>query len=274
MNERDDMNLTPEERQLQDALRGLGDVRPDADFQARLRREFVSGEIETARDTEGRSGKHPVGKIIRWSFAAVPALAAAVIALVMLAGPGPRWEVRALSGEGIVKVDGTEVDAADADRLAELLKPGSRLTVPLGVQVELVYDDVVVFGIMDDSDVTIPSEIPGEGETLVATVVIGELLTKTGPGFPGTRLELVSPEGRTEITGTTLAINSGVGYTCVCVLEGIASVGRDRAHCDKVPGGMRKVMFSDGQEPMFVVIEPNHKEHLVAFEARNRDTFQ
>jgi hypothetical protein len=264
MSGRDDMNLTPEERQLQDALRDLQDVRPDADFQARLRREFASGQIETPVDTPKVRGK-----VIRWPFAAVPVLAAAVIALVMLASPGPRWEVHTLSGEGVIQVDGTEVDAADADRLAELVKPGSRLKVPQGVQVELVYDDVLVFGIMDDSDVTIPVEEPGSGETLVATVVIGELLTKTGPGFPGTHLEFLSPEGRAEIVGTTLAINSGVGYTCVCVLEGAASVGRDPSHCNKIPGGMRKVMFADGREPLFIAIESTHQEHLVAFEARN-----
>ena len=71
MNERDDMNLTPEERQIQDAIRGLGDVRADADFQARLRRDFISGDIAAAGPAVPQSGK-----VARWSWFAAPALAA------------------------------------------------------------------------------------------------------------------------------------------------------------------------------------------------------
>ena len=44
MSERNDMNLTPEELRLQQAVRGLGEVRPDDSFRDRLRAELMVSE--------------------------------------------------------------------------------------------------------------------------------------------------------------------------------------------------------------------------------------
>ena len=81
-------------------------------------------------------------------------------------------------------------------------------------------------------------------------------------------------EGRTEITGTAVAVLKMPELTCVCVLEGTASIGRDADHLDAVPAGMRKVMFADGRPPLVVAIEPSHAERLRAFVARNAATFE
>ncbi len=266
MNERDDMNLTPAERQIQDAIRGLGDVRADADFQARLRREFVSGEIAAAEPAVQLPNK-----AARWSWFAAPLLAAAALALFMLWGGGPDWSVRSVRGDGTIQVAGQPVAAGDTDRIADLIVPGVRIVVPDGVELELALGDVMVLGIIRDSDVTIPAEPVGGDAALVAHVGHGELLVKTGPSFPGETLQLVTAEGLTELVGTTIAINKGDGFTCVCVLEGTARIGKDRDHFDEVSAGSRKVMFADGREPMIVPIEPGHQRDLREFEARNQD---
>jgi len=275
MSERKEMNLTPEERALQDAIRDLGEVRPDADFQARLRQSFISGDIDAAGpELVAAAPVAAKAKVIRWPWLAVPALAAAVLALFMLWGGGTTWSVHAIRGQGIIKVDGLPVASSDADRLNELVRPGSRLVVPAGVELELVYGNVFVLALIQDTEAVIPTAPNGGSEPVVATVDHGEFLIRTGPGFPGETLHLVTTEGLTEIVGTIVAINKGEGFTCVCVLEGTARIGRDRAHLTAISAGNRKVMFADGREPMLTPNEPAHEKDMKEFEARNESIFK
>jgi ferric-dicitrate binding protein FerR (iron transport regulator) len=279
MSERNDMNLTPEELRLQEAVRGLGEVRPDDAFRERLRAEFVSGEIENQENAEGEAPAEdnivPLdrgGNRNRLWVAAIPVLAA-ILAFVFFMGGDPGWELKSVTGTGTIAIDGQTVDAADFDAVADLIEPGARIVVPATAELELILGDVMVFGIIRDSDVTIPAAKSGDGATFTANVTHGELLVKTGPGFPGEHLLITTSEGRIELTGTTIAVNKGDGFTCVCVLEGTALIGKDQADLEEVGAGYRKVMFASDEPSMIVDIEPGHEKDLTDFEARNEEAF-
>jgi len=281
MSERQDMNLTPEERRLQEAVRGLGEVRPDDAFRERLRREFISGEIDI--DAGRNVGETAPDNIVpldrggnrrRLWIAAIPAALAAIFAFLLLSGGDPSWTLKSVTGTGTIQVNGQPVDAADFAGLETLVKPGARFVVPATAELELILGEVMVLGIIRDSDVTIPTR-PGENRTIhTATVTNGELLVKTGPAFPGAELLILTSEGRIELTGTTIAVNKGDGFTCVCVLEGTARIGKDVADLEEVSAGYRKVMFADGSPSIIVDIEPGHEKDLSDFESRNREAFE
>ena len=270
MSERQDMNLTPEERGLQEAIRGLGEVRADDAFRERLRREFISGDIAA---TDNVVPLDRGGNRRRLWAVAVPALAA-IFAFLLLSGGGPSWTLESVTGTGIIQVDGQSVDAADFAGLEDLIKPGARFVVPATAELELRLGKVMVFGIIRDSDVTIPIEPDDDATTFTATVTVGELLVKTGPAFEGEELLILTSEGRIELTGTTIAVNKGDGFTCVCVLEGTAKIGKDKADLEEVSAGYRKVMFADGSPSIIVDIEVGHERDLTDFETRNEDVFE
>jgi ferric-dicitrate binding protein FerR (iron transport regulator) len=146
--------------------------------------------------------------------------------------------------------------------------------LPKGNSLDLLLDDRLLLALDEGADVTVP--VPpehGAGIPLVSEVHHGELRIKTGPGFPGTELHILTSEGRTEIVGTVVSVYKGEDFTCVCVLEGTASIGADEARLEKIPQGMRKVMFGDGRPPLVTEIEPQHEAGLLEFEDRYRDFF-
>jgi hypothetical protein len=269
MSDRQDMNLTPEERRLQEAVRGLGEVRADEGFREGLRRAFVSGEIvpDNVVPQDRRGNRRRL-----WA-AAIPVLAA-IVYFLLLSGGQPSWRLKSVEGSGTIAVDGRPVDAADSAGLAALVRPGARFVVPETAELELVLGKVMVLGIIRDSDVTIPARKGGLEKFHTATVDHGELLVKTGPAFPGEKMLILTSEGRIELTGTTIAVNKGDGFTCVCVLEGTARIGEDPAALEEVPAGYRKVMFADGSPSIVVDILPDHEKDLKDFESRNRDAFE
>jgi len=279
MSERNDMNLTPEERRLQEAIRGLDEVRPDDAFRERLRAKFISRDMAGEIDVRDDGG--PIDNVVpldrggnrrRLWAAAVPVLAA-ILAFLLLTGGDPSWELKSVAGSGAILVNGQSVDATDVDRLAELIVPEARIVVPATAELELVLGDVMVFGIIRDSDVTLTTGPDRNHATLTSTVTNGELLVKTGPDFAGEHLLILTSEGRIELTGTTIAVNKGDGFTCVCVLEGTARIGKDTGDLEEVSAGYRKVMFADGSPSIIVDIEPGHEKDLTDFEARNKGAF-
>ena len=61
--------------------------------------------------------------------------------------------------------------------------------------------------------------------------------------------------------------------TCVCVLEGVARIGKHDDHMDEVTPGLRKIMFGDGRPAEIVPIEPGHEASLEQFVASTKDAF-
>lgn len=273
MSERDNMDLTPEELRIQEDLRGLGEVRADAAFQAKLREQFTSGDIDTSSGTAPAAEVVPMPKrSTRWAWVAVPALAA-VLAFVLLSGGGdPTWKMQDVRGTGTVTAEPFVIQADDREQVADFVEPGARLALSEGVELDIILDGVVVFGAVGPADFTLPED-DAEGPYVV-TVHEGEFRTVTGPKFEGRELLLLTTEGRVEITGTSVAVFKNPDVTCVCVLEGTAKIGKDQDHLDTVPAGMRKVMFADGRDPMIVPIEPGHGASLKVFDDDNADVFK
>jgi ferric-dicitrate binding protein FerR (iron transport regulator) len=93
----------------------------------------------------------------------------------------------------------------------------------------------------------------------------GEARILTGAGFPGHRLRLEVPGGTTLVTGTLLSVATDGTFVCVCVVEGIAWVGRTSENMEAIPPGMRKVMFTDTRPGVVLPIEPAHAAGLIQF---------
>ncbi len=279
MSERDNMNLTPEERRLQESIRDLGEVRADDAFVAKLREQFVSGEIVgSAETTDAEPATVSVlptrtrRSLRPWAMAALPAIAAVLI-FVIFGAQDPVWQLEDVRGTGTVTVNGRSVQATERAAVAALISPEARISVPEGVQLDVVLDGVLVVGVAGPADFTLPAN-PTEGPYVYqATIHDGEFRIKTGPKFAGREALLLTAEGRVEITGTTIAVYKNADLTCVCILEGTAMIGKDRDHLDAISAGMRKVMFADGREPLIIPIEPDHKDGLIEFEGYNDDTF-
>ena len=121
-------------------------------------------------------------------------------------------------------------------------------------------------GVVGPIDFTVPTEPDQEPYQYAVTVHRGEYRIKTGPDFEGREIVMTTTEGQVEIIGTTIAVFKNDDLTCVCVLEGTASIGKDDDHMDAVPAGMRKVMFADGREPLLIPIESAHEASLIDFE--------
>jgi len=288
MNERDNMNLTPEELRLQKSVRGLGEVRANDAFAEKLRQQFVSGEIEIATETTDPTDPTKTTettespKVVelpvrprrsRRYLVALPAIAA-LLAIVFLGGGDPVWKLEDVRGTGTVTINGQTAAAADHAAVAKMIAPEARISVPEGVQLDVVLDGVLVVGIAGPADFTLPANPEDEPYLYQATIHDGEFRIKTGPKFLGREVLLLTSEGRVEITGTTVAVFKDVDVTCVCILEGSAMIGKDRDHLDRISAGMRKVMFADGREPLIIPIEPGHKDGLLEFEGYNDDTFE
>lgn len=266
-------NSSEQERRIREAIRSTGEVRADEAFRARLKREFVEGTL--SEPAASRTDQRP-RRLPRWSWVLVPAAAAAAILLfvLFLPAPGPTWEFQAVRGEGQVEIDGQSLAVDDAVLLARALVAGGRIRVPEKISLDLRLDDRLVLELDEEADVTLPVPAPPKsGGPLVAEVHQGELRIKTGPGFPGEAMHILTPEGRTEIVGTVISVYRGEGYTCVCVLEGIALVGEDEARLEEVPEGMLKIMFDDGSEAIVTDIASSHEADLQEFSERYRELF-
>lgn len=266
------MNLTPEQERARDAVRSLGMVPADTAFRERLKQEFVSGDIARQQVLQLDTRPGLVGWLKR-IFLPLAAVAAAV-ALFIILTPGPSWQFRGITGQGLVAVNGVEVDATDVETLARLIKPGARIRVPEGVTLDLIAGDILLLEV-NGGEATVPQN-PGRGagKVLLSEVSIGELRFKTGPGFTGRRFSVRTPDGLVEVTGTVVSVVRMPDLTCVCVYEGQANIGRDAEHMDLIPAGQRKVMFSDGRPPMISPSMPEHIQGLEGFLERNLDAFE
>lgn len=267
------MKLTLEQDRVRDAVRSLGQVPANTAFRQRLKREFVSGDI--ARQQVLELDSQP--RFPRWLSRVFLPLAAAAVAVVMfiVLTPGPTWKFHGIAGQGLVAVNGVEVDASDVQTLSRLIRPGARITVPEGVALDLIAGDVLLLELDEGADATVPQN-PGRWlrEVMLSQVATGELRLKTGPGFPGHQFDVRTPEGLIEVTGTIVSVFRGPDLTCVCVFEGTARIGQDPETMEIIPAGQRKVMFLDRRSPMITEIMPEHEHGLEGFLERNQGVFE
>ena len=262
-------DLAGKDQRIREAIRSTGDVRADAAFRERLKREFGSGAISEPAVQPEESEAHGLP---RWAWLLVPAAVVILIVAVLLPKPEPTWSVY---GHGQVEIDGQTLSMDAPEVIARALNSGGHVVVADGSALHLRLDDRLILALTEGTDATVPGP-PGRGSVgpLIAEVRDGELRLKTGPGFPGSRLHILTAEGRTEITGTIVSVYKGGSYTCVCVLEGTALIGVDETSLDEIPEGMLKIMFDDGSPPIVTEIAEPHKAGLLEFSEQYRDAFE
>lgn len=261
---RDDL-LRPEEARAREAVRGLAPPRADAAFRQRLKHDFVAGRIG-----ERRALVLPVPWHRRplWRLAWVPATVALVVVSVWMTDRGSGWTVMAARGDGAVVVDGVTV-AGEA--LAGRLRPGARLAVPAGAEVDLASMSGMVVQVTEGTEFTLPAT-PGRWfrRQVTAAVHRGEIRVTTGPAFAGARLQVETPEAEIEVTGTTFAVICEPAGTCVCVHDGLVKVGARGGSMEPVTNGRRRFVFNDGRAPESAEIRPTEISRLGAFRDRGR----
>jgi hypothetical protein len=128
-------------RLAQEAVQALPEPRASAAFRARLREEFMAGAIQP-------KGAESRGRIVRGPWldrVSRPALAWAAVAAVVLVtvgirvgGSRPRWELAAVTGDGIAIVDRVPVPLGHRDQLEALLRPGVTIELPPTAQIEIM----------------------------------------------------------------------------------------------------------------------------------------
>lgn len=266
--------MTGDERRAQEAVRALARPVADPAFRARLKREFAESTIAPGlKPGTGSAMDAPGARVIRgpW-FAdrrtqAALAIAAAVLVVTAIAlnRPAP-WVVTGASGEGIAMVDGRPIPMNHEGELTAALRPGSRVRVPVGTELEITSPGSIVIQLVAGTDATIPAS-PGRwlGRKLRGEVRAGELRITTGPRFRGARLALSTPDAQVEVTGTTLAVICDPHGTCVCVLEGRVRVGAINApsrEMAEVERGHLRFVFNDGRDPVTEDMRPMEREKL------------
>lgn len=261
-----------DERKIKEAIRSTGDVRADASFRERLKEEFRSGNIaEVASRPDGAA----VRTWPRLAWLLVPAAAVVVLVALLVPRSATTWSVQAIRGEGQIEIDGQAISSGTPELVAAALRSGARIRVPEGLSVDVRLDDVMILEFAGGTDATVPAEPAGDsGNTVIGTVHDGELRIKTGPGFPGSELRVMTPESLTVIVGTIVSVYKGDGYTCVCVLEGTARVGIDDTDLEDVPHDHLKYFFEDGEEPILTDISEDHAADLLEFRDRHESVFE
>jgi ferric-dicitrate binding protein FerR (iron transport regulator) len=264
---------TEQERRVREAIRSSGELRADAAFRERLKREFSSGTIvePAAPREDSRTRSFP-----RWAWVLVPVAAVLLLfAYFLPRTPAPAWSIQAVYGEGSIEIDGQSVATGESERLATALLAGGHVRLPDEVGLDLRLDDRMILALDAGSDATLPApaELDAHG-VLIAEVHDGEAHIMTGPGFPGIEMHFLTAESRTQITGTIVSVYKDYGYTCVCVLEGTALVGPDETRLEEVGAGRLMIMFDDGSDPMVTDISSDHEADLLEFEERYKGIFE
>ena len=263
MNERDEGMKGTEEERVKRALQAAPCPQADAEFRARLREDFVSGAIEVRGTREKRErarrrvvafprGARP-SRTGMWAGAAVAA-AAALVLIVGYMNQGHRWWVTGARGEGTAMIDGAPVSMADREALDRAIKPGAEVLLPPGAEIDLCSNGVLAMQLTDEASLTIPPP-PHRwfNRRSEMHIRMGEVRFATGVRFPGAHLQIHTNEAAVEIVGTTFAVIAQKNGTCVCVLEGVAKVGRvlnqRGTDMQPVPGGHLRFVYRDEQRP-------------------------
>ncbi len=269
MNDGNRHDLTDAQRLARDAVRSLQRPAADADFRARLKREFVSGSLASDAEDE-RNGAGPAfrRRAFRPWMAWAPAAVAAVVLLMVFrfnSMPGP--VVTRVVGEGTVVVDGRSFPAADRDAYADLVSPGSHVEVTGDARVDILYPGALILRVLPGSDLDLPGR-PGRwfGRHLAGGLEIGEVSVLTWPGFQGNHLAIETPDGQAVISGTVANVFVNQDLTCICLLHGHLDVVAPDKDLGEVEAGMRWVLHRNGSAPEYLTIAPPHRDHMIGLQ--------
>ena len=260
------------EAQARDAVRALGVPRVDADFRARLKREFIAGAAPAPAGAIGaRSAWFRRGA---WGTA-VAAAAAALVIVVLALNRGPGWQVVSAEGDGIAVIDGRPIPLGHVEDLGRALRAGVGVELGAGAMLEIESPGHLVIQVTPGTELRLPGP-SGRwfGRELRALVSAGEVRITTGPRFRGARLLVETPEAGVLVNGTTLAVICEPGGTCVCVYEGSVRVGEKGGPTSRVERGWRRYVFGDGRPPEDASIRDDESVELARFRDRHRSRLE
>jgi len=270
MSERNDNNLESRQRTAQDAVRSLSRPQADAGFRARLKTEFVSGDIVR----NAKVMDLPQRRTLRWlgaGLAMAAILALAVIGMNRLPGP----QLLATRGQGTVVIDGERHVIEESADLAGLLQPGARVILEGDLRLDVLYPGTMLWRLEPGTDIVMPGR-PGRwfGRQSDALVRVGEAALRTGPDLAGGAVAVRTPDGQILVTGTLVNIFCDGELSCFCLYEGTASVQTFLADLGTVPEKMRWVVFTDREREAkrFEIAAP-HRDHMLALDAAYPDVF-
>jgi ferric-dicitrate binding protein FerR (iron transport regulator) len=260
--------LTPEEARVREILRATPAPRPNADFRARLKQEFVNGILESS--APARIVRIPWHRrpMTQWGGVALAAAAALLVASVL--NQAPDWQVTSIHGAGIVSFDGVPVATTNPIELSRHARPGVFVQVGDGVDFEIASRGMMAVEYTSGAQASLPQP-PGRWfqRRSVAEVRGGEIRVVTGRDFSGARLRVETPEARVEVTGTSLAVICEPTGTCVCVMEGKVRVGtRGGTSMADVVAGRRRYVFADGRPDENAEMRPSEHAELPAMRER------
>jgi ferric-dicitrate binding protein FerR (iron transport regulator) len=253
MNTEENNHLSPSQQRAKDALAGLDTPKADPAFRARLKQDFVDGELQS---------RLPAAPLRPWYFrVAVPLAAAAVLVLMVgLLNRGPAWTL--VEGEGNATIDGVSVSLSDPDAVRALLHGGSKVEIAEDSRAYFKQGGIVMAELHGGTTVSLPNA-PGRwfNPRMEGTIEAGSVGWITGPRFPGSHLVLNTPESIIEVTGTCFKLMCTPEGTCLCVLEGEVRAECRKGNIDMVSGGHRKTMFSDGSKSdLGDILESSHTD--------------
>ncbi len=254
--------MTDAEHRAREALESLTPFEADPAFRARLKEEFLAGQVE--EPAPSRHWPSDVRPRPRWRLVlglVTTAVAAALIMAFLFGIRGPRWTLEKGSGEGQIRIGARTFPLDRLSELADFLVPGARLTTEGTAEITLRAGDQMVLVLAPESELTLPDTFGrwfSSDRSL--QLVRGEVRVTTLSGFSPANLLCETEESMVRITGTTLAVIRNDQGTCLCVLEGevemMDRVGEGKDAMSRVPEGMRRVAYSDGRESAMAPLEP------------------
>jgi len=192
--------------------------------------------------------------------ALVLAGAAAAIAFVTFFLPKPEhWQVRL---DGALSFSEAEYTPGEDDQLAVALEGAGRVETK-GARARFSFGKLFDIELLPESSVEFPPLPELDGVLpVVFQVDRGEAYVRTGAGYPGNPIRIVTPLAEVALHGTTVGVRVDEGCVCVCVADGTAHV--ESPH---LVGGARDVgprwsvqVFSEGGEEGKLVAFPPDEE--------------
>ena len=270
MNDREEEPLTSRATEARDALRSAKQPAAEPAFRAQLKREFVTGMIEERelRPTGiGRGDRPPRPRFGSPGFWAGLATAAAVAVVGLgVLNRGPAWELASVAGGGTAQIDGIPVSLEDQEQLRRRLRPGVRIMLPADGEIGLRGGKELVLLLAPGTEMTLPPPLPRWfGRSSRMEMRAGETRISTGARFRGARFGIRTPFAGVEITGTTVAVIQDSTFTCVCVLDGVASMAEAGGRMTQVPAGMRRFQYRDHSPSRVEPIDDMQRMKLTMF---------
>ncbi len=238
----------------------------DPEFRASLRAEFLSGELAAQPQA-------PVLVMSRYALAIVAAAAALLFWFApWTSSEAGHWRAVGFdlaAASPAVQIDGRSVLFADSAALDSAMSQGCRLETASEALVLLQVEEGVLLEVAETTQVEI-ARVVGADDSLELrfTVESGGLRVTMRPEFTGS-LHVITPDADIELAGRTLGVDVVDSGTCLCILEGEASMSAiDGGGELRVLSNSTGFVGRGGGEVVLMEGEVHHGEQLAAVRVR------